>query len=102
LEVRFSFPIHIVGTFITHREIEEAKRCSDFGWTGWVPAPLSFCNNVMPRLQAANITIPREIQNDCDPGDRSDIGNATAFQGIFSEYVRSSRYGIDTFYRGHC
>ncbi|GIJ85228.1 hypothetical protein Asppvi_004084 [Aspergillus pseudoviridinutans] len=38
---------------------------------GWKPAPLSFCNDVMPRLIAKNITIPREVQNDCDPGDRA-------------------------------
>ncbi|KAF4165907.1 hypothetical protein CNMCM6936_007210 [Aspergillus lentulus] len=53
----------------------------DFGWTGWKPAPLSFCNGVMPRLIANNITIPREVQNDCDPGDRAAISNATALQG---------------------
>ncbi|GIC90152.1 uncharacterized protein Aud_006584 [Aspergillus udagawae] len=53
----------------------------DFGWTGWKPAPLSFCNDVMPRLIAKNITIPREVQNDCDPGDRAAVTNATALQG---------------------
>ncbi|EAW24407.1 uncharacterized protein NFIA_039830 [Aspergillus fischeri NRRL 181] len=36
----------------------------DFGWTGWKPAPLSFCNEVMPRLAA--------------------VSNATALQGKFS------------------
>ena len=34
----------------------------------------------MPKLIADNITIPREVQNDCDPGDRTYIKNATALQ----------------------
>lgn len=34
----------------------------------------------MPRLIADGVTIPREIQNDCDPGDRQDIRNATIEQ----------------------
>jgi hypothetical protein len=37
----------------------------------------------MPRLIANNITIPREVQNDCDPGDRAAVSNATALQGRF-------------------
>jgi hypothetical protein len=54
---------------------------SDFGWTGWEPANEHFCNNVMPVLQAQNLTIPRSVQNDCDAGDRSYLTNATALQG---------------------
>jgi hypothetical protein len=61
-----------------------ANNHTDFGWTGWRPAPLSFCNDVMPKLIAKNITIPREVQNDCDPGDRTYVANATALQGKFS------------------
>lgn len=37
----------------------------------------------MPALIVDNITIPREVQNDCDPGDRNYIINATALQGMF-------------------
>lgn len=37
----------------------------------------------MPRLIANNITIPRELQNDCDAGDRGNIANATAEQSRF-------------------
>ncbi|OBT50824.1 hypothetical protein VE04_09337 [Pseudogymnoascus sp. 24MN13] len=59
----------------------------DFGWTGWEPAPVNFCNNVMPRLIANNITIPREIQNDCDAGDRGNIKNATADQMATASYI---------------
>jgi hypothetical protein len=44
---------------------------------------VNFCNNVMPRLIANNITIPRELQNDCDAGDRGSIANATAEQSMF-------------------
>lgn len=43
---------------------------------------MNFCDNVMPRLIANNITIPREIQNDCDAGDRGNIKNATADQSM--------------------
>lgn len=49
----------------------------DYGWTGWQPLPLDFCNTALPKLQADNITIPRDLQNDCDPGDRAAISNAT-------------------------
>ncbi|KAG6804966.1 hypothetical protein H0H92_000702, partial [Tricholoma furcatifolium] len=59
----------------------------DFGWTGWQPAPLAFCNNVLPQLEAANITIPNEVLNDCDAGDRSDVFNATAFQEDTATYI---------------
>ncbi|KAJ9204592.1 hypothetical protein DTO164E3_1767 [Paecilomyces variotii] len=59
----------------------------DFGWTGWNPAPATFCNDVMPKLQAANITIPRELQNDCDAGDRAAINNATALQADTASYI---------------
>ncbi|RHZ53434.1 uncharacterized protein CDV56_104911 [Aspergillus thermomutatus] len=67
----------------------------DFGWTGFQPAPLSFCNDVMPRLIAENITIPREVQNDCDPGDRAAVSNATALQGKF-QYSRLSMFALLT------
>ncbi|GAD91496.1 tartrate-resistant acid phosphatase type 5 precursor, putative [Paecilomyces variotii No. 5] len=59
----------------------------DFGWTGWNPAPATFCSDIMPKLQAANITIPRELQNDCDPGDRTYINNATALQTDTASYI---------------
>lgn len=59
------------------------NRKSDYGWFGFRPLPLHFCNEVLPNLKAAGITIPKEIQNDCDPGDRADAFNASAFQGGF-------------------
>lgn len=35
----------------------------------------------MPKLKADGVQIPREIQNDCDPGDRQAISNATIEEG---------------------
>ncbi|KAF9442980.1 putative tartrate-resistant acid phosphatase type 5 precursor [Macrolepiota fuliginosa MF-IS2] len=71
----------------------------DYGWTGWQPAPLHFCNNVMPKLQAAGITIPRELQNDCDAGDRTFVNNATALQEDTAGYIAQvcERKGCDAF-----
>lgn len=34
----------------------------------------------MPKLMADGVAIPREVLNDCDPGDRYDISNATIEQ----------------------
>lgn len=70
---------------IAYREIDvlAVDRKSDYGWFGFRPLPLHFCNEVMPNLKAAGITIPKEIQNDCDAGDRADAFNASAFQGGF-------------------
>jgi hypothetical protein len=59
------------------------NRTSDYGWFGFRPLPLHFCNEVLPNLKAAGIAIPREVQNDCDPGDRADAFNASIFQGGF-------------------
>lgn len=49
----------------------------DYGWTGWQPLPLDFCNNVLSKLEADGVEIPKAIMNDCDAGDRLDISNAT-------------------------
>jgi hypothetical protein len=49
----------------------------DYGWTGWQPLPLDFCNNALSKLEADGVQIPRQLQNDCDPGDRQAISNAT-------------------------
>lgn len=73
-----------------------ANNHTDFGWTGWTPAPLSFCNDVMPKLMAKNITIPREVQNDCDPGDRTYIVNATALQSKFQPSSRKLKFTLLT------
>ncbi|KAE8451773.1 hypothetical protein EG329_003230 [Mollisiaceae sp. DMI_Dod_QoI] len=59
----------------------------DYGWTGWVPSPDKFCFDVLPRLEAAGITAPNEVVNDCDPGDKQYITNATALQMDTSAYV---------------
>lgn len=59
----------------------------DYGWTGWNPAPDHFCYEILPQLEAAGIAIPKEVQNDCDPGDRLYISNATALQVDTSAYV---------------
>ena len=37
----------------------------------------------MPKLEALGVTIPNEVRNDCDPGDKSYITNATALQSNF-------------------
>lgn len=55
----------------------------DYGWTGWQPLPLDFCNNVLPKLINDGVQVSREIQNDCDPGDRLAISNATIEEGRF-------------------
>ncbi|KUL87372.1 hypothetical protein ZTR_04645 [Talaromyces verruculosus] len=59
----------------------------DFGWSGWNPANEYFCNEVTPVLQANNITIPRELQNDCDSGDRAAAQNASASQVSTADYI---------------
>lgn len=59
----------------------------DYGWTGWIPSPDHFCLEVLPQLIAAGIEIPNEVTNDCDPGDKQYIGNATALQLDTSAYV---------------
>jgi len=41
----------------------------------------------MAKLQAANITIPNELVNDCDPGDKMYIVNATALQQDTAQYI---------------
>jgi len=42
---------------------------------------------VLAKLQAANITIPNELVNDCDPGDKQYIVNATALQQDTAQYI---------------
>ncbi|PMD47125.1 Metallo-dependent phosphatase [Hyaloscypha variabilis F] len=59
----------------------------DYGWTGWVPSPDNFCFDVLPTLGAAGITVPNEVVNDCDPGDKQYITNATALQTDTAAYV---------------
>ncbi|GFF85346.1 purple acid phosphatase 3 [Aspergillus lentulus] len=61
----------------------------DYGWTGWQPLPLDFCKNVMPKLKADGVQIPREIQNDCDPGDRQAISNATIEEESTARYIEN-------------
>jgi hypothetical protein len=36
---------------------------TDYGWTGWVPSPDVFCLDVLPILQAANMSVPNEVVN---------------------------------------
>lgn len=42
-------------------------RCADYGWTGWVPSPDNFCFDVLPKLEAAGITVPNEVVNGKSP-----------------------------------
>ena len=70
----------------------------DYGWIGWVPGPYNFCNNVLPKLQALNLSVPNELVNDCDPGDRSYDINATALQ---SKLIRPLLGSKLTFHSGH-
>ncbi|RHZ68314.1 hypothetical protein CDV55_100669 [Aspergillus turcosus] len=58
----------------------------DYGWTGWRPAPESFCLDAMPQLVAANVTIPNEIIEDCG-SDRASAVNATFLQEDTAAYV---------------
>ena len=59
----------------------------DYGWTGWQPSPDHFCLEVLPLLESAGIATSNEVINDCDPGDKSFITNATALQLDTSAYV---------------
>ncbi|KAJ5715706.1 uncharacterized protein N7483_012887 [Penicillium malachiteum] len=59
----------------------------DYGWTGWQPLPLDFCNNVLAKLEADGVEIPKAIQNDCDAGDRLDISNATIEETRTASYI---------------
>jgi hypothetical protein len=70
------------GQFLVQRSRSRypADHCTDYGWTGWIPSPDHFCLEVLPQLIAAGFTIPNEVTNDCDPGDKQYIGNATALQ----------------------
>ena len=54
------------------------------------PIPDHFCLEVLPQLIAAGIEIPNEVTNDCDPGDKQYIGNATTLQTDTSAYVGQS------------
>lgn len=64
----------------------------DYGWTGWVPSPDNFCFEVLPQLKAAGIDVPNEVINDCDPGDKQYITNATALQGKSTWKVKPSHH----------
>ncbi|KAK9489597.1 Metallo-dependent phosphatase-like protein [Lipomyces doorenjongii] len=59
----------------------------DYGWVGWTPVPDHFCLEVLPELVADGITIPNEVLNDCDPGDKSSLANATVFQTDTAAYI---------------
>ncbi|KAJ5745271.1 hypothetical protein N7520_010453 [Penicillium odoratum] len=59
----------------------------DYGWTGWQPLPLDFCNNAFSKLEADGVEIPKAIQNDCDAGDRLDISNATIEETRTASYI---------------
>lgn len=41
----------------------------------------------MPVLKSAGIDIPNELVNDCDPGDRTYVVNATALQMDTAQYI---------------
>lgn len=60
---------------------------TDYGWTGWKAAPIAFCDDVLPRLVAANVTIPTSVTNDCSSSDAASAKNATAFQSQTAPYV---------------
>ncbi|KAJ5999393.1 hypothetical protein N7451_007203 [Penicillium sp. IBT 35674x] len=62
----------------------------DYGWTGWQPLPLDFCNNVLPNLEADGVEIPKAILNDCDAGDRLDISNATIEETRTASYIEKN------------
>lgn len=47
-----------------------------------MPSPDRFCLDVLPQLQALGIAVPNEVVNDCDPGDKEYITNATALQSM--------------------
>lgn len=52
----------------------------DYGWAGWQPSPDKFCLEVLPQLEAMGVNISGEVRNDCDPGDKQYITNATQLQ----------------------
>jgi len=52
----------------------------DYGWAGWQPSPDKFCLEVLPQLEAMGVNVSGEVRNDCDPGDKQYITNATQLQ----------------------
>lgn len=72
-----------ISSVVHQRDLDCLTEAKDYGWTGWEPASDYFCNNVRPVLEAGKIAIPNGVMNDCDPGDRTYINNATALQGWF-------------------
>ncbi|KIM96351.1 hypothetical protein OIDMADRAFT_33011 [Oidiodendron maius Zn] len=84
------FANSVVGTSLTApkgAKVLTVGVIGDYGWTGWAPSPDNFCFEIMPQLEAAGITVPNEVINDCDPGDKQYITNATALQMDTSSYV---------------
>ena len=59
----------------------------DYGWAGWEPSPDDFCLRVLPHLESVGVKPPNEVVNDCDPGDKQYITNATQLQMDTSAYV---------------
>ncbi len=59
----------------------------DYGWAGWQPSPDDFCLKVLPYLESLGVHPPNEVRNDCDPGDKQYITNATQMQMDTSAYV---------------
>ncbi|TKA34603.1 hypothetical protein B0A54_13747 [Friedmanniomyces endolithicus] len=59
----------------------------DYGWAGWQPSPDDFCLKVLPYLESLGVHSPNEVRNDCDPGDKQYITNATQMQMDTSAYV---------------
>ncbi|KAK0343562.1 hypothetical protein LTR02_014387 [Friedmanniomyces endolithicus] len=59
----------------------------DYGWAGWEPSPDDFCLKVLPYLESLGVHPPNEVRNDCDPGDKQYITNATQMQMDTSAYV---------------
>lgn len=77
---RFWLLVSLAVCFSSYKRHQLLKSSIDYGWTGWAPSPDNFCFEVMPQLEAAGITVPNEVINDCDPGDKQYITNATALQ----------------------
>ncbi len=53
----------IGGQYTVFRQIRVLIECTDYGWTGWLPSPDNFCFDVLPKLEAAGITVPNEVIN---------------------------------------
>ena len=56
--------VAVIGGPYPHSiQLQMSINQTDYGWTGWLPSPDNFCFDVLPKLEAAGITVPNEVIN---------------------------------------